>query len=95
MEDLVLEMENLLRDFLNNYLNQKSFFEESGKIEIRSPEKDSVFWDYMRALKDLRERIGIYTPQSELEKRQKERSLAVLRSFSKELFQTFCYRAPR
>ena len=90
---LAKEMEDLLKDFLNNYLNSERFLNESGQLRIDDPKNDSLFWSYMQSFDEIEQKIASYQPETEDEKLEKDRSLALLKAFSRELFQTFCFKS--
>lgn len=88
---LAKEMEDLLKDFLNNYLNSERFLNERGQLRIDDPTKDSLFWSYIQSFDEIEQKIASFLPETKEEKLEKDRSLTLLRAFSRELFQTFCY----
>jgi hypothetical protein len=89
MENLSLKLEQLLGDFVADFLNKMVAAEEY-QVNHRLPESFRIrYGHYLEQFRVLKTQIENYTATSQEETRQRNRALILLKSSSESIISTF------
>ncbi len=91
MENLYIQLEQLLGDFITGFLERVSDSNNLDSQSVFSCEMQSTYKNYLERFQKLKKTIENSSISSSEDALKKDRVLAILKSSSESIFKTFLY----